>query len=337
VKTLILGGSKFLGVHLVNALIERGHAVTLFNRGISNPTPRTDVEFIKGDRDTDLRLLSNGRWDAVIDTSGFVPRIVKKAAKALSAATGHYTFISSISAYADPFASNRDEDEPLATMSDPAAEEITNESYGPLKALCEREIRSAFGGGALIVRPGLIVGPHDPTDRFTYWPHRFAQGGNVLVPGTQNHPLSFIDVRDLAEWIAQSLEVSLAGTFNAAGHYAQNSMGDLVRACLAASENDARAIWVSEEFVAAHRVTPWAELPCWLPAHLDSMLRASSARAQRAGLRCRPLPDTVGATLAWTRDVGLERALHAGLSREREVELLAAWSAISAQKQRGLR
>jgi 2'-hydroxyisoflavone reductase len=333
---LIIGGTKFLGPHLVDSALAGGHAVTLFNRGKTNPMAPARVDFLKGDRDGDLSELAGGRWDAVIDTCGFVPRIVRKSVAALASAARHYAFVSTISAYKDPLGGKFDEDEPVAKIEDQTIEEITAESYGPLKVLCEEAVRSAFPGRSLVVRPGLIVGPLDPTDRFTYWPHRFALGGDVLVPGKPEHGISIIDVRDLADWIVSSVESGLNGTYNASGDTAKTSMGDLVDACLGATGHAANPIWVSEHFVADQGIAPWSELPAWLPDGDDSLMHASSARANSAGLRRRSLAQTVGATLEWSRLRGLDRPLLAGLSREREATLLAAWTSNSAQKQGGL-
>ncbi|HXM17364.1 MAG TPA: NAD-dependent epimerase/dehydratase family protein [Candidatus Tumulicola sp.] len=324
-RILIIGGTKFLGPHVVEAARRRGHALTLFNRGRSSGAAIDGVTGVAGDRATDIDKVSGQRWDAVIDTCGFVPRVVRLSLDALRARTKRYAFISSISAYAEPFGGNFDEREPVAMLADPAVEEVTNETYGALKALCEEEVRALMGDGALIVRPGLICGPLDPTDRFTYWPHRFAQGGDVLVPGVPEKPISIIDVRDLAEWIVHATENALDGTFNVSGEYGRATMGDVVSACLAASAAQARPVWVAESFLIERNVAPWTELPLWIPGEEDSLLRASSARAVAAGLRRRDVGETVRATLAWTKERGLDRKLNAGLTRERETELLAEW------------
>jgi 2'-hydroxyisoflavone reductase len=196
VKLLILGGTRFLGRHLVDAALERNHQVTLFNRGKSNPDWYPEIETIIGDRDSDLEQLTERSWEAVLDTCGYIPRIVRASAQALSAAVTHYTFISSISVYADETIPNMDETALVGSIEDETVEEITGETYGPLKVLCEQEVQSAFPEGALIIRPGLIVGPHDPSDRFTYWPVRLARGGDVLAPGDPRMPVQIIDARD---------------------------------------------------------------------------------------------------------------------------------------------
>ena len=319
---LIIGGSKFLGPHLVDALLARGHSVTLFNRGRAQPSAPQGVARIAGDRERDLALVT-GRYDAVIDTCGYVPRIVELSVHALGPSVAHYTFVSSISVYADPLDGTRGEDEPLATIPDETVEEITAETYGPLKALCEAQVRRGMNGRSLVVRPGLIVGPLDPTDRFTYWPHRFALGGDVLVPGDRDHGLSIIDVRDLASFVVGSIEKGVTGTFNVSGDPATSTMGELVDACVDAAGTPARPVWVDEAFLAENDVQPWSDLPAWLPPGSDSLMWASSARAVGQGLTYHPIAQTVGATLEWTRRAGLDRTLKAGLTAQREAELLA--------------
>jgi 2'-hydroxyisoflavone reductase len=324
---LILGGTAFLGPHIADALSAGGHRATLFNRGRSRGGLRGGADLVVGDRETDLHLLRDRRFDAVIDTCGFVPRVVRASVAALSASVSTYVFVSTISVYADPLTGDMDESGAIATIADPTAEEITGETYGPLKALCEGEVVTAMRGRALIVRPGLIVGPLDPTDRFTYWPRRFAAGGDVLVPGRPQRAISFIDVRDLAEWIVSATERSLQGVFNASGDPASLSMGRLVDACRAAATTAADPVWVPEEFLLANGVAPWSELPLWLPEGEDSLLRASSSKAVAAGLRYRPLNRTVIDTLAWSDALPADRGLKAGLSSDEERILLEKFRA----------
>jgi len=323
-KLLIIGGTKFLGPHLVRSALARGHDVTLFNRGLFAALPPAGVEFVQGNRDGEIALLAGRRFDAAIDTCGFVPRIVRQSVAQLADAVQRYIFVSSISVYAEPLGGAFAEEEPTAMPADPKTEEVTNETYGGLKALCEGEVMTGMPGRAMVVRPGLIVGPLDPSDRFTYWPTRFALGGDVLVPGSPDAAVSFIDVRDLAQWMIHAAEESLTGTFNASGTYGATTMGEVIEACRAAA-GTGNAVWVSEDFVLSRGVAPWTELPLWIPQGEDSLIRASSARAVKAGLRYRPLADTVQATLEWSRGLGLERPLRAGLNRAREAELLAAW------------
>jgi 2'-hydroxyisoflavone reductase len=322
---LILGGTKFLGPHLVEAARSRGHRVTLFNRGQTGHAP-ADIEWIGGDRDGELGRLGARRWDAVIDTCGFVPRVVRASVEALRERVERYAFVSTISVYPDTFGGSFAESEPVIVLEDPSVESVTPQTYGGLKALCEAEVRRAYGAGALIVRPGLIVGPLDPTDRFTYWPVRFAVGGEILAPAPSDAFVSFIDVRDLAGWIVTALDSGAAGTFNASGQYGTTTIGDVLGSCAAAAGAGV-PVWVSESFLLGNGVAPWTELPLWIPQGEDSIVKASSARAGAAGLRYRPLIETVAATLAWSKGLGLDRPLRAGLARDREAELLAAWRA----------
>jgi len=319
---LVLGGTRFVGRHIVQAARERGHTVTLFNRGKSDPNLFPDVETLIGDRNGDLSALQGRHWDAVIDTSGYVPRVVRASAELLAAAAEHYTFISTISVYADDIAPHADEDAPLRELDDPSVEEVTGETYGGLKVLCERAVREVFPE-ACIVRPGLVVGPHDPTDRFTYWPHRVAQGGEVLAPGGPDVPVQFIDARDLAAWTVACTEARRGGVYNAVTPADSLTFGELLTTCRQVSGSDARFTWVEEGFLREQGVTP-DDLPLWLPEH-SAFFRLSSERAVDAGLSFRPLEATVRDTLAWDR--AREEAFKGGLSREREGELLSAWHA----------
>lgn len=316
-KLLLLGGPRFLGRSLVDTALLREHELTLFNRGRTNPDLYPEVERIVGDREGDLEALRGRRWDAVIDTSGYLPRVVRASAEALDE-SGLYCFVSSISVYAD-FSIPANEASPVAELGDLPDDEVTAESYGPLKALCEAEVRETFDGGALVIRPGLIVGPHDPTGRFTYWPHRIARGGETLAPGPPARPTQVIDVRDLAEWTISLCEEGGSGTYNAT--HPGVSFAELLATCRAVSESDADVTWVTDEFLLTQGVGEWMELPLWLA---DPSLAAADcvdvSRAVAAGLRFRPLEDTVRATL----DLA-ETSEAAGLAPEREAELLAAW------------
>ena len=327
---LVLGGTVFLGRHIVEAALARGHTVTLFNRGQHNAGLFPGAEKLRGDRDGGLDALRGRRWDAVIDPSGYLPRLVRASAGLLAGAVDRYCFISSISVYEKLPAPGMDETTPAGTLADPAVEEITGESYGPLKALCEAAVEAALPGRALLIRPGLIVGPHDPTDRFTYWPVRVARGGEVLAPSSPASPVQVIDVRDLAEWTVQMVEEGQTGTFNATGPAAPLALGTLLETCRAASASDARFTWVSEEFIARNGVSEWMELPLWI-ASADETMRGFQAvgigRALGAGLRFRPLEATVRDTLAWHATRPASHAWRAGLAPEREAELLARWHA----------
>jgi 2'-hydroxyisoflavone reductase len=329
-ELLILGGSVFLGRHLVEALQARGHAITLFNRGEHNPDLFPDLEKLRGDRSADLSALHGRRWDAVIDTCGYVPRVVRASAELLAGALENYTFISTISVYASFNTPWIDESAAVGTLADEAVEEVTGETYGPLKALCEQAAEGALPGRVLNVRPGLIVGPHDPTDRFTYWPHRVAQGGAVLAPGRPEYGTQIIDARDLAEWIVRMVEARQTGLYNATGPDAPLPIGRVLDECKAVSGSDARFVWAAERFLLDAGVAPWTEMPLWLPEGDPAFAGfegVDCAKAIAAGLRFRPLADTIRDTLAWDAMRPADREWRAGLGREREAELLEAWQA----------
>ena len=323
-RLLVLGGTSFVGRHLVLAARAAGLEVTLFNRGRTNPGLFADCEHITGDRTTDLALLTGRRWDAVLDVNGYVPRIVGAAVRALADATNHYTYISTISVYGDPEGASPDEDFPVATLKTDT-EEITGETYGPLKAGCEAFVRSGFGDRALIVRPGLVVGPHDPTERFVRWIRRAADGGEILAPGNPQRQVQCIDARDLADWTVRMIVRRASGTFHGVGPEPALTMADLVETCIRVTAAGARPVWVDEQFLLGAGVEPWSDFPLWLPQDGNGTLQASTARAVAQGLTYRPLEDTVRATLAW--DAARTDRRTAGLPVGRERELLEAWRA----------
>lgn len=333
-KILILGGTVFLGRHLVATARARGHEVTLFNRGQHNPELFAEVEKLRGDRDGGLSVLRGRSWDAAIDTCGYVPRVVRASAELLADAVRHYTFVSSVSVYAQTRATGIDETAPVGTLQDETVEDITGETYGPLKALCEQAAETAMPGRVLHVRPGLIVGPHDPTDRFTYWPWRVAQGGDVLAPGRPQRRVELIDGRDLATWILRMVEARRTGVYNATGPAHELTMGDLLAVCQRVAGSGATLTWVDEAFLLANGVAPWSELPLWLPEADNGVMAVDCRRASAAGLTFRPLAETVQDTLAWLRaervpahgDLG-SVSLRAGMTLARERDLLAAWRA----------
>jgi 2'-hydroxyisoflavone reductase len=327
---LVLGGTVFLGRHIVEAALARGHTVTLFNRGQHNADLFPEVEKLRGDRDGGLDALRGRRWDAAIDPSGYLPRLVRASAELLADAVDRYCFISSISVYEKLPVPGMDESAPVGMLADPTTEEITGESYGPLKALCEQAVEAALPGRALVIRPGLIVGPHDPTDRFTYWPVRVARGGEVLAPSSPASPVQVIDVRDLAEWTIQMVESRRTGTFNATGPAEALTLGSLLETCRTVSANDARFTWVSEEFIAQNEVSEWMDLPLWIASADQNMAgfqAVSIGRALDAGLLFRPLEATVRDTLAWHATRPASHEWRAGLAPTREAELLARWHA----------
>ncbi len=325
-RLLILGGTVFLGRALVESAQARGHEVTLFNRGKHNPDLFPEVEKLRGDRETDLSALDGRHWDAVIDTCGYVPRVVRASAEKLADAVEHYTFISSISVYSDFSEPDMDENGPLGTLEDPTVEEITGETYGPLKVLCEQAAEEAIPGRTLSLRAGLIVGPHDPSDRFTYWPHRVAQGGDVLAPDDPELPVQFIDVRDLAEWNIRMVEAGKAGIYNATGPDYPLSMGRLLETCRDVSASGANLVWMDEAFLLANEAQPWSEIPLWVPASEGAGFSAiNCAKAIADGLTFRSIADMVRDTLAWDATRPSDTAFRAGLTPEKEQQLLEAW------------
>lgn len=333
-RLLILGGTVFLGRAIVEEALSRGYTVTIFNRGRSNPDLFPEVERLVGDRvGGDLEALRGRSWDAVVDTSGYVPRVVRESAALLSDAVQHYTFISSLSVYADFSQPGIAEDFHVGSLADPATEEVTGDTYGPLKALSELQAAREFPGRALILRPGLIVGPYDPTDRFTYWPHRVALGGEILAPGRPERPIQFIDVRDLAEWALDMIARREAGTFNVNGPEFTLTMGELLDACRKVSGSDARFTWVSEEFLLQQGVEPWQSLPLWMPeisTEYAGFFSFDISKALDAGLRFRPMEETIRSTLKWDAARLGDHPWRAGITQEREAELLERWHARSA-------
>jgi 2'-hydroxyisoflavone reductase len=336
-RILFLGGTKFLGRHAVGAALARGHEVTLFNRGRENPDLFPEAERLRGDRDGGLGALVGREWDAVIDTCGYVPRVVRQSARLLADKVGLYVFVSSVSVYAD-FTKPRDEGGPVGVVPDESVEEVTGETYGPLKFLCERAVEEALPGRAVSVRAGLIVGPHDPTNRFGYWIRRVARGGEVLAPGDPARRIQLVDARDLGEWMVLTAERRQAGVFNAVGPDYPLTMGEFLGVCREVSRSDARITWVGEDFLLANGVEPWGHLPLWLASSDERFrffLEVEAGRARAAGLTFRPLAETVRDTLAWQRGQGeIAAAPKAGvpvpdqtLTPERERELLRLWRA----------
>jgi 2'-hydroxyisoflavone reductase len=323
-KILIIGGTRFLGRHLVNSALTRGHEMTLFNRGQSNPGLFPQVETILGDREKDLNLLSGRRWDVVIDTCGYVPRVVGLSAQALREAARLYVFISSISVYADFSKVGITEEDAVGKLVDESVEEITGETYGPLKALCEKVIESAFPNQALIVRPGLIVGAYDPTDRFTYWPVRVAIGGEILAPEGPQAPVQIIDARDLADFILKLMERKVTGVYHATGPDYPLTLGEVLQTSQEFSGSTINIHWAPNEFLEQHKVEPWSDLPAWFPDLAENLgfSRVDISKAIAAGLSFRPLAETVRDTLDWASTRPLDHEWRAGLDPERETELI---------------
>lgn len=328
-KILILGGTGFIGPHMVRDSLRRGHEVSLFNRGRTNDDLFPDLETFIGDRNNKLDALKGHEWDAVIDNSGYVPRHVADSARLLADAASQYVYVSSISAYAS-FAVANDEDSPLATMPDETVEEITGGTYGPMKALCEKRAAAEFGADRLtVIRPTYICGPGDPTDRYTYWPVRTMQGGEMLWPGTPADPIQIIDARDLASFVIDCLERRITGTYNTVTPPGDFTMGALQADCVAATGADMTPVWVSSEFVRAEGLVEGADLPIWSSpdgAEAKAPL-VSGERAFAKGLKSRPTRETARDTIRWWETLPAERTakLRAGLSGGREAELLAEW------------
>ena len=318
-KLLVLGGTKFLGRHAVDAALADGHEVTIFTRGQTSPELFPEVEHLRGDRDGKLGSLAGRTWDGVVDTSGYVPRIVRQSAELLRDAVARYVFVSSISVYGD-FSDPITEATPIAELDDPDTEEIL-ESYGALKAACERVVEEVYGDRSARIRAGLIVGPYDPTDRFTYWPRRIAAGGEVLGPGDPDAPVQFVDARDLAAWLVQLALRGPGGVFNATGPAERLTFEELLDRARTAIGSDANVVWTDEQRVLDAGVHPWTELPLWLPGtDYAGMARADISRAVDAGLRFRPVEETILDTLAWDRSVPGDRPT---LSDEKERAILA--------------
>ena len=324
-RILIIGGTIFLGRALVGAARMRGHELTLFNRGLSQPGAFPDIETIIGDRDADLDRLRGRRWDAVIDTCGYLPRQLERSAADLRHAADHYIFISTLSVYPVAGAPNRDESAPVLEMSGDMAEEVTGETYGPLKAGCETALLHAFPSSALIIRAGLIVGPHDPTNRFTYWATRTAKGGDAIAPPAEQ-PLQFIDVRDLADFILGGVEARLAGIFNVTGPAGRLTFGDLLPTANAALGGGARYRHLSDDFLRRRNVEEFMGLPLWLRREAaESFMTFNIDQALAAGLGFRPLAQTIGDTWEWARALPADAPKPADLSPELERALLEAW------------
>ncbi len=335
-RILVLGGTSFLGPQFVEAALKRGHQLTLFNRGKTNPgrfkDPRYDsIEQLRGDRKTDLSALNNKSFDAVLDTSAYLPADVTRSATLLANAVQHYLIVSTISVYAKLNQPGMDESAELIVLPDPNVDKVTNETYGGLKALSEQAAEKAIPGKVTVVRPGLIVGPGDNTDRFTYWPARAARGGDILAPESPKAPTQFIDVRDLANFLLHLLEQKTLGIFNADAQADSINMGKLLQACQKVAKKPSKLVWVPADFLEKNNVGPWMDLPCWVPAKGDEagFGRISAKKALAAGLLYRPLISTVRDTLAYWNSLPVERRAKpgAGLSAEREAEVLKKWLA----------
>lgn len=341
-KLLILGGTRFVGRHLMTAALARNHEVTLFNRGKHPSAALTNVETIYGDRNSDLAKLQGRGWDAVVDTCGYLPRTVRASTEILSHSVDHYGFISSLSVYADVSVCGIDETAPIKTLTSEQLEKANEidssgqasgvtygEMYGGLKALCEQAAEEVLPNRVLIIRPGLIVGSYDYTDRFTYWVERVARGGEVLAPGRPDRYVQFIDVRDLAEWTVRMIERKEMGIYNANGLPHNLTMERVLEECKTVSDSDAAFTWVNDDFLLQEKVAAWSEMPLWMPEesapHLKGFMFINCNKAVGSGLSLRPLNDTIRDILTWCETNRLNEELKAGIDSDKEQRLLRKW------------
>lgn len=331
-RILILGGTGFIGPHQVAVARDRGHAITLFNRGRSNPGLFPDIETLLGDRNGDLASLEGREWDVVIDNSGFEPEQVRLSAELLRESVGQYLFVSTQSVYADRSIVGQDE---AGAVGRPGIPEAEWSGYGPLKALCEKEAEKAMPGRATVVRPAVIVGPGDESDRYTYWVHRVEQGGEILAPGLPTDPTQFIDVRDLCEFIVHLVENGTPGTFNATGPREPLTVAEMLAAIQSVTESRSELVWTSYEFLEEQGVRPFSDLPMWMvpEGSTAGFMRMSAARAQQAGLAYRSQEETARDTLSWwkTQSTDNRSTLDAGLTPDREASIIAAWKHLDTE------
>jgi 2'-hydroxyisoflavone reductase len=334
-RLLVLGGTRFIGIHTTRLALERGHQVTLFNRGKTNAALFPQVDHLKGDRNGDIGALAGRSWDAVIDDSGYFPRAVRLTAELVAPSVRHYVFISTISVYASSAGANGEESA-TARIADETVEKVDGETYGPLKALSEQAAERAMPGRVTVLRPGLIVGPEDNTDRFTYWPARAARGGEFLAPDRPSDAIQYIDARDLARFTLDTIERGIRGTFNVVSPPGKLTIGELVAESVDAAKRLARPgsrprpVWVPTNFLEAQKVEAWSDMPVWVPESGDNagFAHTLTERAEKAGLQIRPMRETVRDTLAWhlSRPAAEQAKLKAGIAAEREREVLAAWN-----------
>jgi 2'-hydroxyisoflavone reductase len=325
-RILMIGGTRFIGKHVVTAALEAGHEVTVFHRGQTGADLFPEIEHRTGDRNGDLSALAEGSWDATVDTCAYVPRQVQSLADALGERAGHYLLVSSVSAYATPERRAFGEDAPLAELDDPTVEEVTNETYGGLKVLCERAAVDRFGPRTLLVRPTYVVGPDDYTWRFPWWVARLARGGEVLAPGPADAPSQLIDVRDMGAWMVGLLDRDESGAFHGVGPSATFTWGEQLETIAAAVAPAGTSLtWVDDKFLLDQQIGE-TDFPLWSGGDPDVLsMTADPSAALATGLTLRPLDETVRDTLAWTRTV--EQPAEPGLGADRETELLAQWRA----------
>jgi 2'-hydroxyisoflavone reductase len=337
-KILIIGGTRFLGRFLVEEALKHNHDITLFNRG-NNKTEFIHVEQIHGDRNKEIELLKSQKWDAVIDTCAYWPQSVNKSAEILKDNVGQYVLISTISVYKDFSKKNFNEDADLLTMPMEQADELFKEGdsaimskYGELKALCEQALLNLLPTKSTIIRPGLIVGPYDGSDRFTYWVKRVHDGGKILAPGRPERMVQYIDVRDLAKWTIHMVENQKFGIFNATGLEVNLTMESMLQSIRKGLNAEAEFIWIEDRFLLENQVGPWMELPLWLPdgpladgTDMSGMLSADTTRALEAGLTFRSVEETAKDTLTWYLGKDTSQPMKAGMKKDKEEQLLEKW------------
>lgn len=331
-KLLILGGTGFFGRHLTEVALARGHQVTLFNRGKTGPHLFPGIDRYIGDRVRGLGALAGRRWDAAIDTCGHTPEVVSESAVKLAGAADCYAFVSSVSVYSGFAAAHLGEDAPVRQRASAEPSTPSPNTFGLLKVECEREVKRLWPGRALLIRPGTMTAPHDPTGRVLWWLLRLARGGEVLAPGRAERALQLIDARDLAVWLMTLLERGVTGTFNVTGPSEPLTMGGFLEACRAIVGSSAQLVWLDDLFLLACGVQPWSELPLWSVD--DDFGTVSSARAVAAGLRCRALADTLRDTFLWALHEHASLPHGVGLDAEQEAAILGAWHRVIAEQQR---
>lgn len=323
-EILVIGGTRFVGRHFVKAALDAGHELTVFHRGETNPGLFDEVEEVFGDRTQDLGELE-GSWDAVVDTCGYVPSAVEQSARVLDDRVGTYVFVSTISVYRELDEMGVDEDWYVKTLEDPEVEEVNDSTYGPLKTACEGVVKGVFGHRSLVVRPGIICGPWDPTDRFTYWVSRVGGGGEVLAPEEPGSNMQLIDARDLAGWMVSCLETGESGTFNATGP--RMSFKEVLEACQRATGADAEFTWVSRPFMEAAEIDESSKMPLWHPEARErkaGLYAIDSSKAYERGLECRPLEETARDVWEWIEE-DPTHDWEVGLDRLQEQMILDRW------------
>ncbi|HKK21162.1 MAG TPA: NAD-dependent epimerase/dehydratase family protein [candidate division Zixibacteria bacterium] len=326
---LFIGGTEFVGRYMVEAALREKHRVTLFNRGKSHPELFPEAEKLVGDRDGNLDALKGKKWDVVVDSCGYIPRAVRQSAEFLKGSVGKYLFISTVSVYLDKKGMSETEESDLQPTAQIKGEEITKETYGPLKVLCEEAVQEIYRDNHLIVRPGFVIGPHDPTDRITYWVRRFATESAVLCPDASDQPMQMIDARDLGNFTIKLVDDRATGAFNATGPASLITFRQMLEACHSATGSKAEPVWADYEFLKANEVKPMQDFPLWMPPDNvpHQMLRIDLSKPKQAGLTFRPLAQSIDDILAWDKDRWNKSELKAGMKRDVEEKLLEAWQA----------